>query len=166
MTADMIRSLFAYQMQEDRRLWEEEITALAEPAFTVDTGYSWGSLQAECVHVVDVMHHSLERVQGIKRVTTAVKIEDPSRAQLREIWDSVEAGWQSYMLALDDQTVGRELDIIYRETEMTVPTWWTIFHVFNHNTLHRAEMRQMVTALGGSAIPDLPFIDFCLASSC
>ena len=40
---------------------------------------------------------------------------------------------------------------LYRDTEMTVPTWWTIFHVFNHNTLHRAEMRQMVAALGGPA---------------
>ena len=84
MTADMIRMLSAYQMQEDRRLWDEAIMALSEPAFKVDTGYSWLTLQAECAHVVDVMHHSLERLHGIQRISAAVTIADPTRAQLRE----------------------------------------------------------------------------------
>lgn len=165
MTADTIRSLFAYQMREDRRLWDEAIMALPQYSFKVDTGYSWRTLQAECVHVVDVMHRSLERVHGIKSTTAVVTIDDPSREQLREIWDAVEAAWQTYISALDDGTFQREIEIVYRETAMTTPVWQTIFHFFNHNTLHRAEMRQMVTALGGAANPDLPFIDYCLAGS-
>ena len=165
MTADMIRSLFAYQMREDRRLWDEAIMALPERAFKIDTGYSWGTLQAECVHVVDVMLHSLQRVHGIKSTTAAVTIDDPTRAQIRVIWDAVEAQWQSYIAALDDATFQREIEIIYRETAMTTPVWQTIFHFFNHNTLHRAEMRQMIAALGGAANRDIPFIDHCLASS-
>lgn len=165
MTADMIRSLFAYQIREDRRLWDEAIMTLPEAAFKVDTGYSWGTLQAECAHVVDVMHRSLERVHGIKSTSAAATIGDPSRAQIREIWDAVEAQWQSYVAALDDQTFQREIEIIYRETAMTTPVWQTIFHFFNHNTLHRAEMRQMVAVLGGAANPDMPFSDYCLASS-
>ncbi len=165
MNATMVRSLFAYQMQEDRRLWDEAIMALPEPAFKVDTGYSWRTLQAECVHVVDVMHRSLQRVHGIKSTTAVVTIDDPARAQIREIWDAVEAQWQAYISALDDQTFQREIEIIYRETAMRTPVWQTIFHFFNHNTLHRAEMRQMVAALGGAAHPDSPFIDHCLESS-
>ena len=42
MIADMVRSLFAFQIREDRRLWDEAIMTLPEPAFKVDTGYSWG----------------------------------------------------------------------------------------------------------------------------
>lgn len=165
MNAEMVRSLFAYQTREDRRLWDEAIMTLPEPAFKVDTFYSWGSLQAECVHVVDVMHRSLQRVHGIKSTTAVVTIDDPARAQIREIWDAVEARWQAYISALDDQTFQREIEIIYRETAMTTPVWQTIFHFFNHNTLHRAEMRQMVAALGGAANADLAFIDYCLESS-
>lgn len=165
MTAAIARSLFAYQIQEDRRLWDEAIMPLPASAFKIDSGYSWGTLQAECAHVVDVMQHSLERVHGIKSTTAAVTIGDPTRAQLREIWDSVAAQWQAYLADLDDQTFQREIDIIYRETAMTVPVWQTIFHCFNHNALHRAEMRQMVAALGGAAGFDLPFIDYCLVES-
>ena len=73
MTADMIRSLFAYQMQEDRCLWDAIMT-LPEPAFKVDTGYSLGSLQAECAHVVDAMHRSLKRVHCAESTSPVVTI--------------------------------------------------------------------------------------------
>ena len=165
MIADTIRELFNYQTQEDRRLWDEAIMPLAEPAFKVDTGYSWGSLQCECVHVVDVMHHSFERVQGLKVTSAAVTIDDPTRAQIRAVWDKVEGRWQAYMAELDDQQFTREIDIVYRDTAMTTPVWQTIFHFFNHNTLHRAEMRQMVALLGACADGDRGFLDYCLARS-
>ncbi len=165
MIAVAIRSLFEYQIQEDRRLWDSAIMALPEPAFKVDTGYSWGTLQRECVHVVDVMHHSWQRLQGMKVTTAAITSDDPNREQVRAAWDRVEARWQSYMTNLDDQRFTREIDIVYRDTAMTTPVWQTIFHFFNHNSLHRAEMRQMVAAIGGRAEPELGFSAYCLARS-
>ena len=161
MSADIARAVFAWQMQADRRLWDGAIMRLPESAFTVDSGYSWGSLQRECVHVVDVMQASLQRLQGIQSVTAAVKSEDPTRAEIRAVWDQVEARWHSYMAQLDDETFKREIDIVYRETAMTTPVWQTICHCFNHNTLHRAEMRQMVAFLGGAAQPDPGFLAYC-----
>ena len=163
MTADVIRAIFEYQIEEDRRLWHEAIMPLPEAAFKVDTGYSWGTLQRECAHVVDVMHRSWERVHGIKDTTALLStVVDPTREQVRAAWDRVEARWQGYMAALDDRTVQREVDIIYRDTAMRTPVWQTIFHVFNHNTLHRAEMRQMAAQLGGAAGADLSFSAHCL----
>lgn len=163
MIADAISMLFDYQMQEDRRLWHEAIIPLPEAAFTIDTGYSWGTLQGECAHVVDVMHASLERLHGIKDTTVAITIDGPTRAQIRTAWDGVEAQWRSYMRALDDQQFTSEIDIVYRDTAMTTPLWQTIFHVLNHNTLHRAEMRQMIAAIGGSAGADRSFSAHCIA---
>ena len=165
MTADIARGIFDYQIREDRRLWDEAIMTLPEPAFKVDTGYSWGSLQRECAHVVDVMQASLERLHGIKATTVAVTIDDPTREQVRAAWDIVEGRWQSYMATLDDRQFLREIDIVYRDTAMRTPVWQTIFHVFNHNTLHRAEMRQMVAELGGAVESDLSFSAHCLANS-
>jgi len=165
MTADIVKAIFEYQTGEDRRLWDEAIMPLPEAAFTVDTGYSWGTLQRECVHVVDVMHASLERLNGVKVTTVAVTMDDPTREQIRAAWDRVEARWMRYMAALDDLTVQREVDIVYRETEMRTPVWQTIFHFFNHNTLHRAEMRQMIAQISGAAGADLSFSAHCLAKA-
>ena len=165
MTADIVRALFEYQIREDRRLWDEAILPLAESSFKVDTGYSWETLQRECVHVVDAMHSSLECIHGIKSTTVAVTIDDPTRPQVREIWDKVEAEWKSYIAQLDDREFQREVDIVYRDTAMTVPVWQKIFHVFNHNTLHRAEMRQMVAFLGDSVDFGMSFSDHCLTRS-
>ncbi|MCY3796278.1 MAG: DinB family protein [Chloroflexi bacterium] len=165
MTADIVRAIFEYQIAEDRRLWAEAIMPLSEESFRHDTGYSWGSLQRECVHVVNVMQHSLDRVRGIKVMTAALTIEDPPREQVRAAWDRVEAHWTRYIDQLDDEIVQRDVDIVYRERAMTTPVWQTIFHFFNHNTLHRAEMRQMVALLGGAANPDRGFIVYCLARS-
>ncbi len=165
MIAAAVRELFEYQIREDRRLWDEAIMALPATAFKVDTGYSWGTLQRECAHVVDVMQASLERLHGIKNTTVAITIDDPTREQVRAAWDIVEGQWGSYMADLDDQRFTREIDIVYRDTAMRTPMWQTIFHVLNHNTLHRAEMRQMVVVLGGAAGADRSFSAHCLASS-
>ena len=163
MIAEAIRELFEYQIEEDRRLWDGAIMTLPEPAFKIDTGYSWGTLQRECAHVVDVMHASLERLHGIKVTSAAVTMEDPTRVQIRGAWDRVEAHWTRYMAELNDQQFAREIDIVYRDTAMTTPVWQTIFHCLNHNTLHRAEMRQMIAAIGGSAGADRSFSAHCLA---
>ena len=165
MIAAAIQMLFDYQMQEDRRLWREAIMPLPEAAFTIDTGYSLGTLQRECAHVVDVMHASLQRLQGIKEPTIAVTVDEPSREQIRAVWDGVEAQWKRYMAELDDGRFTRAIDIVYRDTAMTTPVWQTIFHCLNHNTLHRAEMRQMVAQLGGIAGADRGFSAHCLAIS-
>ena len=165
MIAAAIRLLFDYQMREDRRLWHEAILPLPEAAFRLDTGYSWGSLQRECAHVVDVMHASLQRLHGIKAPTIAVTVDDPTREQIRAVWDEAEAQWNRYLAELDDGQFTREIDIVYRDTAMTTPVWQTIFHVLNHNTLHRAEMRQMVAQLGGVAGADRGFSAHCLAIS-
>jgi len=165
MSAEIVRAIFEYQMAEDRRLWDETIEPLSEAAFRFDTGYSWGSLQRECVHVVDVMQHSFDRVHGAKVTTAAITVDDPTREQVRAAWDRVEAQWTRYMAELDDSTVQRDIDIVYRDTAMTTPVWQTIFHFFNHNTLHRAEMRQMVALSSASADSDRGFLDYCLARS-
>ncbi len=163
MIAAAMRRLFYYQIGEDRRLWQETIMALPEAAFKIDTGYSWATLQRETVHVVDVMQASLERLQGIKHTSAAITIDDPTRQQVRAAWDAVEGQWVAYMAELDDQRFLSEIDIVYRDTAMTTPVWQTIFHVLNHNTLHRAEMRLMVAALGAVPGSDRGFMAHCLA---
>ena len=165
MKSDLVKTVFAYQMREDRRLWDEVIMPLDEMLFYVDTGYSWGSLQRECAHVVDAMHGYMQRLHGSKQVGKAFAVDDPHRAQVRERWDAVEAEWRSYIARFDDGEFDRMVVTVYRETQITVPAWQLVFQVFNHNTLHRAEILQIVAALAEPVDFDASFARYCIQNA-
>ena len=161
MKSDLVNTIFAYQMREDRRLWDEVIRPLDETLFYADTGYSWGSLQRECAHVIDAMHGYMQRLHGSNQVTRAFATNDPDRSLVRDRWDAVESEWKSYMARFDDREFDRMVDTVYRDKPITVPAWQLVFQVFNHNTLHRAEMLQIVAAVKEPVDIDLSFASFC-----
>ena len=76
--------------------------------------------------------------------------------------DSVVAVWHSYIADLDDREFERQIDVIYRNAPTIVSVWNMIFHVFNHNTLHRTEMRLMVAALHEPLSLHTGFERYCL----
>ena len=155
MSVEFMRQLFDWTRHADRRLWDEAIAPLDDALFQHDTGYSLGSLQCETAHVVDVMDTSLQRIQGIKHPRPPFNSDAPPIAVIRDAWDAAETRWQAFMRALDAESFGRRIDVIYRETPMNIPTWQLIFHVINHNTLHRAEMLGMLSRLNRPADPDI-----------
>lgn len=162
MKSNIARTVFAYQMYEDRRLWEEVIMPLDESWFYVDTGYSWGSLQRECAHVIDAMHGYMQRLGGSKQIGKAFAVDNPDRAQVRERWDAVEAEWGLYMASFDEREFDRVVETVYRDTLISVPVWQLVFQVFNHNTLHRAEILQIVAALAAPLDFDASFARYCM----
>jgi len=165
MKSDLVKMIYAYQMREDRRLWDEVIMQLDESLFDVDTGYSWGSLQRECAHVVDAMHGYMQRLRGSRQITKAFAIDNPDRARLRERWDEVEDQWKTYRARFDDREFGRLVEATYRDSLITVPAWQLVFQVFNHNTLHRAEILQIVAALRAPVDFDMSFARYCIRNA-
>ena len=171
MKSDLAKTVFAYQMRADRRLWHDVIMPLDEALFYVDGGYSWGSLQRECAHVIDAMHGYMQRLGGSKQIAKAFSLAKPSRAQVRQRWDAVEAEWTAYMERLDEREFDRQVETVYRDTLILVPVWQLLFQVFNHNTLHRAEMLQIIAALreplAGELVeyehfePEMSFARYC-----
>ena len=162
MKSDLVKTIFAYQMLEDRRLWDEVIMPLDESLFYADTGYSWGSLQRECAHVIDAMHSYRQRLRGSKQVSKAFAVDNPDRAQVRERWDAVEAEWKTYIARFDDREFDRMVETVYRDRLIAVPAWQLVFQVFNHNTLHRAEILQIVAALAAPVELDASFARYCM----
>ena len=165
MNSSIVRTVFAYQLYEDRRLWDEVIMPLDESLFYVDTGYSWGSLQRESAHVIDAMHGYMQRLHGSKQIAKAFAVDNPNRALVRERWDAVEAEWGSYIARFDDREFDRLVDTVYRDTLIAVPVWQLVFQVFNHNTLHRAEMLQIVAALTEPLVFDASFARYCVRNT-
>lgn len=165
MKSDIVKTIFAYQMSEDRRLWDEVIMPLEDSLFYVDTGYSWGSLQRECAHVVDAMHGYMQRLGGSTQIGKAFAVDNPDRGQVRERWDAVEAEWRSYIARFDNREFKRVVDTVYRDTLIAVPAWQLVFQVFNHNTLHRAEILQIVAALREPVDFDTSFARYCIRNA-
>lgn len=162
MKSDVVKTVFAYQMREDRRLWDEVIMPLDESLFYVDTGYSWGSLQRESAHVVYAMYGYLQRLQGRGQIAKAFAVDNPDQAHVRQRWDEVEDQWKTYMAQFDDREFERMVETVYRDTLITVPVWQLVFQVFNHNTLHRAEMLQIVAILKEKVDFDANFARYCI----
>lgn len=165
MKSDLVKTVFAYQMREDRRLWDEVIMPLDESLFCADTGYSWGSLQRECAHVIDAMHGYMQRLRGSKQIGEAFDMDDPDRSLVRERWDAVEAEWSAYIARFDEREFDRRVETIYRDTIIAVPAWQLVFQVFNHNTLHRAEILQIVATLAEPVEFDASFARYCMRNA-
>ena len=148
MSVDFMRELFDWVCREDRRLWDEGIAPLDDNLFCYDSGYSLGSLRATTAHVVDSMCQNLQRLEAGEPATPIFDSDSPSRDEIRRAWDRAEAGWRRYLSRLDAAEFQRGNAIVYRQTAMTIPNWQIIFHVINHNTLHRAEMLDTLSRLG------------------
>ncbi len=160
MKTDFVRTLFDYQQFEDRRVWDEAIVPLGEAQFTQDTGYSWGTLERECTHVISVMHDSLHRAQGHAEFTSLVWPDSPSRAAVREQWDQIEAAWHTFLADLDSEGFHQIVNINYRGRPVTIPVWNVICQMINHGTIHRVEMLKMVAELDQPVNFDLSLMQY------
>ena len=156
-----MRQLFDWLCHEDRRLWDEGIAPLDERLFRAETGYSLGSLQLTTAHVVDVMAQNLTRLRFGEPTSPTFAAYAPSRSEIRRVWDEAEAGWRAYLGGMDAAEFTRGNAIVYRETAMTVPNWQIISHVINHNTLHRAEIVDMLLRLGQKPALEISFARYC-----
>ena len=164
MKTDFVRTLFDYQVFEDRRVWDEAIMPLSEAQFTVDTGYSWGTLQRECVHVIDVMHDSLRRAGGRATFESLTWPEAPTRAMVHDQWDRMEADWLAFLADLDADGFQQVVTVNYRNRPVSIPVWNIIHQMINHGTIHRVEMLKMVAELDQPVTFDLSLMQYLTRS--
>ena len=146
---EMIHTLYNYNFWEHRRLWEECIMALDEAQFFVDTGYSWGSLQRECVHVMSGERHWFSRARGVS--VEPLEFDDfPTRASVRARWDQIEAECRAFLATLTEETLAGEVTYTARGGQVVTNHRWRILvHCANHGIVHRAAM---IHRLGGPNI--------------
>ncbi len=154
-----IKTLFEFNFWENRRVWDLAIMPLTEAQFTQDTGYSWGTLQRECVHVMDGECNWLKRAQS--QQPQSLEFADyPTRERCRARWDTIEQDWQVFLTTLDESTFFGPARFQFRGKEATRPRWQILFHVLNHGTLHRAEMLKMVAEISGPVDFDLSMMQY------
>ena len=154
-----IKTLFEFNFWENRRVWDLAIMPLTEAQFTQDTGYSWGTLQRECVHVMDGEQGWLRRAQS--QPPQALDFDTyVTRDQCRIKWDAIEQDWNDFLATCNEDTFFDTARFMFRGKEEVRPCWQILFHVLNHGTLHRAEMLKMVAEISEPVDFDLSMMQY------
>jgi len=154
------KQLIEFNFWENRRVWENAIMPLTDAQFTTDTGYSWGTIQRECVHVMNGELGWLQRANSIQNAEQ-LKFEDfVERKKIRQQWDRIEEMWETYTTRLDDTLLFTNCTFLFRGKQIEVETWQVIFHVINHGTIHRTEILRMVAEVDKSVDFDLSMMQF------
>ena len=159
-SVDFANKLMEFNFWESRRVWDVVITPLTDEQFTQDTGYSWGSIQRECIHIMNGEWGWLQRARGIAQSDRLAFEDFVERQAVRQKWDDIQQAWESFMAELTTETFFQPCRFDFRGQQAVIPTWNIIFHVVNHGTIHRAEILRMVADVNEPADIDLSLMQY------
>ena len=160
LNVDFYSHLIEFNFWENRRVWDEAIMPLTDEQFTTDTGYSWGTIQRECVHIMFGEWGWLKRIQGVAKPENLEFADYIDRAVIRQRWDEIQYEWEQYAAALTSETFLADVQIHYRGKVVDIATWKLLFHVVNHSNTHRAEVLRMVADVHEPAEFDLSMVQY------
>jgi uncharacterized damage-inducible protein DinB len=145
MDAQAIRHFFDYHFSENRNLWDSYVTQLTQEQFTLESGYSHGSVCDQIIHLISVDDAWFGDLQGTYLADVLDEADPPDRAVIRAVWDQVENGMRAFLDALrDDMLNTKPLSGEDQDLRM----WQVLLHVVNHGTDHRAQILRLIDDLG------------------
>lgn len=133
-TMEMVRTLFAYDAEQWRRVWQSA-ASLSPEQFAQEIPYSHGSVRSQLFHITDVTERWLRGLQGdANAYSFKLDADDyPTFESLRAKWEQVSAAALTHVNSL------AEADLEVRLPGMRGPTWHILAHLVNHGTDHRAQ---------------------------
>ncbi len=147
MNAQAFRHLYGYHFAQNRELWDKCIVPLTYEQFTRNTGYSYGSVRDQVVHLMgadDMWFSELENREPAEPLPAA---GSDDREHIRAYWDAVEQKMRDYLAGLRDEMLF-ETPIKEPEDDRELIAWQVLLHVVNHATDHRAQMLRFLSDLG------------------
>lgn len=147
------RDLFAYNVWAHDRVWSC-IMALTDEQFLADTGYAFGSVRNQAVHVMSVDRRWWARIADVAIPAHLTAEDYPTRDAARERWRTIEQESQRILQALAEPDFGRILayDMPHRGGQKTNTVAQIIGHIVNHGTDHRAQILSMLHGLGAPTV--------------
>lgn len=157
---DFAKKLIEFNFWEHRRVWDNAIMPLTDAQFLQDTGYSWGSIQRECIHIMNGEQGWLERIQGITP-TEKLEFEDYTERQtLRQKWDEIQQTWETFAAELDAEKFFAPVTFEFRGKQTQIERSLLVLHVMNHGIIHRTEILRMVADVHQPADFDLSMMQY------
>lgn len=157
---DFASQLMTFNYWENRRVWDHAIIPLTAAQFMQDTGYSWGTVQRECVHIMDGEWGWLQRIRRVAQPEKLGFDDLIDRQTIRNKWDAIQGEWDVFMQALTPEIFFKSCTFQFRGKPIDMPTGNVIFHVVNHGTTHRSEILRMVADVHQPADFDLSMMQY------
>src|SRR4051812_24517203 len=144
MNVEQIRELFPYNAGANRRIFDA-LAALPVEDYMRDLKCSFASIHGTMAHIVGAERLWLSRWRGETGVTLQKGSDFGSLADVRKVWDQVEADRWQYLARLTPSQI--ESEITFRPTaggEFTHRLIETLLHTVDHSTYHRGQIVTML----------------------
>ena len=151
-STELIRSLYAYHRWANRRLFDVA-AAIGDAALARDMGTHWSvpNVKGMFAHLCSADALWLARWRGASPTRMITGADLATFAEIRPVWDAVEADQQAYVEALTETDLRRIVS--YKTPDgvpLSVPLGPSLQHVANHATHHRSEVATMLTLISSS----------------
>jgi len=142
------QELFDYNFWANRRVWDS-VMALDEDLFVQELEGNRPSLRQQSIHILAVEYWWLHFLD--MGVVEFIEDEDQlrTRADVRKMWDEVEAMVRSYLTRLTPSDLTRIVRPTFWKDPWSVQLWQGLMQVLNHSTDHRAQLLDAIRELGG-----------------
>jgi uncharacterized damage-inducible protein DinB len=144
-----VRDLFKYNAWANRRLFDA-LAALPSDAYRRDLKGSFGSVHGTLAHIVGAEQLWLARWRGESPATLLKGDDVGTLAELRALWDRVEAERHEYLSVLTDAALASK--VVVRPTgggkEYVHTLQQAIQHTVDHSSYHRGQVVTMLRQLG------------------
>ncbi|WP_424812798.1 DinB family protein [Roseococcus sp. YIM B11640] len=158
-----VRMMAAYNSESNRRTYRAAAT-LDDAERRADRGAFFGSIHATLNHLVWADRMWMGRFAGWEKPAVSI----PGSTSLYEGWEELRAAREEFDLRIEGWAAGLvqadlEGDLVWYSAsagaEQRKPRWFTVCHMFNHQTHHRGQVHALLTRAGASvAATDLPWV--------
>jgi uncharacterized damage-inducible protein DinB len=124
--------------------------ALTEVQFTEPHPYSFGSIQATMIHVLDAEWGWRLRMQNLPDAPELTTAELPTLAALRARWEQEKTDTYAWLHQLKDEDLDGVIRYPAGDEIRERVLWHCLYHVVNHGTQHRSEVAALLTGYGHS----------------
>jgi len=146
MNADAFRHFFNYHFAENRNIWDKYVMPLADDQFTLNVGYSHGSVRNQVVHLMSVDDTWFSGLRGVEIPDALDPANFVDRNSIRGQWDAIERRMRDYLAELRDDTLFEKPFAEGEDKDLIV--WQVLLQVGTHGTDHRAQVLRLLNDLG------------------
>jgi uncharacterized damage-inducible protein DinB len=145
---EQIRALYGYNEWANNHILQAA-SGLSEEELGRDMGASFGSVQGNLAHTLDVQVLWLARWTGTARVEMPEPEEGQRLGAIREAYATSHETLQRFVGSLGEGDIARVISYVdIRGNAQERPLWQVMLHLVNHGTHHRAETAMLLTSLG------------------
>lgn len=158
MNTAYLQQLFDYNYWANRQVWQC-IMALSDEQFEQHLDYSIGSIHVQVTHLIAVESWWFKFL-----ATGKIEFDDlnnyPTRASIRQHWDTVEQMVKGYLADITPKELEREVrPPFWREDYEPVKVWEGIMQVSYHSLDHRSQILAGLDILGAPTVAQ-DFLNF------